>query len=140
MYRRMRSIETMNFLSLTGYGLKMLKWYLPVRKLLRAPMPEGLEAYTAEPGLARVFCAEAKIVAGLLAGIGWLARATGTVFIERVARKAAEQRDVFRTRLLAGHKLLFFPEGTSSDGLRVLPFKTSLFSTSAKKNFISRGV
>lgn len=61
-------------------------------------------------------------------GIGWLARATGTVFIERNRTKAAEQAAVFRRRLQAGHKLLFFPEGTSSDGQRVLPFKTSLFA------------
>ncbi|WP_291726633.1 1-acyl-sn-glycerol-3-phosphate acyltransferase [Leisingera sp. F5] len=61
-------------------------------------------------------------------GIGWLARATGTVFIERNPKKAREQADVFEQRLLAGHKLLFFPEGTSTDGLRVLPFKTTLFA------------
>ena len=75
----------------------------------------------------RVYFVSKAEVAGW-PGIGWLARATGTVFIERVARKAAEQRDVFRTRLLAGHKLLFFPEGTSSDGRRVLPFKSTLFA------------
>jgi len=60
--------------------------------------------------------------------IGWLARATGTVFIERNPRRAREQTKLFEARLLAGHKLLFFPEGTSSDGLRVLPFKTTLFA------------
>jgi len=60
-------------------------------------------------------------------GIGWLARATGTVFIERTANRAREQTELFEQRLLAGHKLLFFPEGTSSDGMRVLPFKTTLF-------------
>jgi len=60
--------------------------------------------------------------------IGWLARATGTVFIERNPRKAAEQKAVFEARLSAGHKLLFFPEGTSTDGLRVLPFKSTLFA------------
>ncbi len=61
-------------------------------------------------------------------GIGWLARATGTVFIERNPRRAREQTDLFQARLLAGHKLVFFPEGTSSDGKRVLPFKTTLFA------------
>ncbi|SDC08611.1 lysophospholipid acyltransferase family protein [Ruegeria marina] len=61
-------------------------------------------------------------------GIGWLARATGTVFIERDPRKAREQTALFEARLKAGHKLLFFPEGTSTDGLRVLPFKTTLFA------------
>lgn len=61
-------------------------------------------------------------------GIGWLARATGTVFIERNRARAAEQTKVFQRRLGAGHRLLFFPEGTSSDGQRVLPFKSSLFA------------
>ncbi len=61
-------------------------------------------------------------------GIGWLARATGTVFIERDRKRAREQTELFEARLRAGHKLLFFPEGTSTDGLRVLPFKTTLFA------------
>lgn len=61
-------------------------------------------------------------------GIGWLARATGTVFIERDRNKAREQTLLFEQRLKAGHKLLFFPEGTSTDGVRVLPFKTTLFA------------
>ncbi len=60
-------------------------------------------------------------------GIGWLARATGTVFIKRDRREVAQQIDLFRNRLAAGHKLLFFPEGTSTDGRRVLPFKPALF-------------
>ncbi len=61
-------------------------------------------------------------------GIGWLARATGTVFIRRDPRAAAAQKFVFEERLRAGHRLLFFPEGTSTDGRRVLPFKTTLFA------------
>lgn len=60
-------------------------------------------------------------------GIGLLARATGTVFIRRDPREAARQRDVFRQRLEAGDCLLFFPEGTSTDGRRVLPFRSTLF-------------
>ncbi|GIT92224.1 1-acyl-sn-glycerol-3-phosphate acyltransferase [Jannaschia pagri] len=61
-------------------------------------------------------------------GIGWLARATGTVFIRRDRREAREHAQVIEDRLRLGHKLLFFPEGTSTDGLRVLRFKTTLFA------------
>ncbi|WP_299558956.1 1-acyl-sn-glycerol-3-phosphate acyltransferase [uncultured Sulfitobacter sp.] len=60
-------------------------------------------------------------------GIGWLARATGTVFIERNPARARAQTLLFQERLMAGHRLLFFPEGTSTDGMQVLPFKTTLF-------------
>lgn len=74
----------------------------------------------------RIYFVSKSEVAGWPA-IGWLARATGTVFIERNRTKAQEQTGVFQTRLLAGHKLLFFPEGTSTDGLQVLPFKPTLF-------------
>ncbi|WP_081535966.1 1-acyl-sn-glycerol-3-phosphate acyltransferase [Rhodovulum sp. P5] len=61
-------------------------------------------------------------------GIGWLARATGTVFINRDRREAKAQANLFEKRLKANHKLLFFPEGTSTDGRRILPFKTTLFA------------
>ncbi|WP_102223350.1 lysophospholipid acyltransferase family protein [Acidimangrovimonas sediminis] len=60
-------------------------------------------------------------------GIGWLARATGTVFINRRGREAKAQKEMFEARLRHGHKLLFFPEGTSTDSRRVLPFKSTLF-------------
>ncbi len=59
--------------------------------------------------------------------VGWLARATGTLFIRRHRGSVAAQRDLVRHRLEAGHRLVFFPEGTSTDGKRVLAFKTSLF-------------
>jgi len=62
-------------------------------------------------------------------GIGLLARITGTVFITRDPKQAKDQLALFEARLRAGHKLLFFPEGTSTDGMRVLPFKTSLFQS-----------
>ncbi len=74
----------------------------------------------------RVYFVSKSEVAGW-PGIGWLARSTGTVFIDRDPRAARTQQEIFEARLLAGHKLLFFPEGTSTDGLRVLPFKTTLF-------------
>ncbi len=60
-------------------------------------------------------------------GIGWLARATGTVFITRKGTEAKRQQEIFEERLRIGDQLLFFPEGTSSDAIRVLPFKSALF-------------
>lgn len=75
----------------------------------------------------RIYFVSKSEVAGW-PGIGWLARATGTVFIERDRRQARSQTQIFEDRLGAGHVLLFFPEGTSTDGLRVLPFKTTLFA------------
>ena len=69
----------------------------------------------------------AKSEVAMWPGIGWLARATGTVFIKRSRSALTDQIATFRTRLGAGHRLLFFPEGTSTDGLQVLPFKPALF-------------
>ena len=75
----------------------------------------------------RVYFVSKSEVAGW-PGIGWLARATGTVFIARKTADAKLQQTVFEARLRAGHRLLFFPEGTSTDTLRVLPFKPTLFA------------
>lgn len=62
-------------------------------------------------------------------GIGWLARGAGTLFIRREARRdAAGQARSVAGRLRAGERLVFFPEGTSSDNRRVLPFKPVLFA------------
>ncbi|MGR3812937.1 MAG: lysophospholipid acyltransferase family protein [Cognatishimia activa] len=74
----------------------------------------------------RIYFVSKSEVAGW-PGIGTLAKATGTVFIARERREAKLQQDLFEQRLGAGHKLLFFPEGTSTDANRVLPFKTTLF-------------
>jgi 1-acyl-sn-glycerol-3-phosphate acyltransferase len=59
---------------------------------------------------------------------GMLAKLQRTVFIERRAHRTAAQRGAIASRLAAGDGLILFPEGTSSDGNRVLPFKSALFS------------
>jgi len=61
-------------------------------------------------------------------GIGLLARATGTLFITRKGTAAKRQQEELEARLRVGHRLMFFPEGTSTDGLRILPFKSTLFA------------
>lgn len=59
---------------------------------------------------------------------GALAKLQRTVFIERKRTRAQQHRDAMIERLHAGDSLILFPEGTSSDGNRVLPFKSSLFA------------
>lgn len=65
---------------------------------------------------------------------GMLAKLQQTVFVERKARAGVEkQRDELGARLDAGDSLILFPEGTSSDGNRTLPFKTALFAVAARR-------
>jgi 1-acyl-sn-glycerol-3-phosphate acyltransferase len=58
---------------------------------------------------------------------GWLARLQRTVFVDRRMRNTATHRDAISERLAVGDALILFPEGTSGDGNRILPFKTALF-------------
>ena len=62
-------------------------------------------------------------------GIGLLARGIGTLFLnrERRAEAGAQVAEIAR-RMRAGERLLVFPEGTSTDNDRVLPFKPTLFA------------
>jgi 1-acyl-sn-glycerol-3-phosphate acyltransferase len=58
---------------------------------------------------------------------GLMARLYETVFVERSRRsQAGVARDQIRERLQEGDALVLFPEGTSNDGNRVLPFKSAL--------------
>lgn len=62
-------------------------------------------------------------------GFGTLARLQRTVFIDRDRRQSTgSSRDEIGERLKAGETLVLFAEGTSSDGLRVLPFKSAYFA------------
>jgi len=74
----------------------------------------------------RVYFVAKSEVAGW-PGIGFLARLAGTVFISRDRRAARAHTELLQARLAAGQRVLFFPEGTSTDGMRVRPFKTTLF-------------
>jgi lyso-ornithine lipid O-acyltransferase len=58
---------------------------------------------------------------------GWLARLQRTIFINRQARHqtGAATREI-AGRLLGGDAVVLFAEGTSSNGVRVLPFRSSL--------------
>lgn len=62
-------------------------------------------------------------------GIGLLAKLGRTTFVDRRPRKSLDQRDEMLSRIGQDQEsMILFPEGTSNDGNRVLPFKSALFS------------
>ena len=72
------------------------------------------------------FVAKAEVGAWpVVRTIAWLGR---TVFVSRKAAQTIDERDAMRTRLHAGDDLILFPEGTSSDGTRVLFFRSPFFA------------
>jgi 1-acyl-sn-glycerol-3-phosphate acyltransferase len=58
---------------------------------------------------------------------GWLAKLQRSIFINRQARHqtGAATREI-ADRLLGGDAVVLFAEGTSSDGIRILPFRSAL--------------
>ncbi|PWC34404.1 lysophospholipid acyltransferase family protein [Azospirillum sp. TSO35-2] len=76
----------------------------------------------------------AKTEVGSWPFFGLLAKLQRTVFVERKARSTVgQQRDDLGGRLESGDSLILFPEGTSSDGNRTLPFKTALFAVASRR-------
>ena len=65
---------------------------------------------------------------------GVLAKLQRTVFVDRRRGTTHRQRDDLQKRLDAGDNLILFPEGTSSDGNRVLPFRSALFGVAERKS------
>ncbi len=59
---------------------------------------------------------------------GMLARLQRSVFVDRRATQVLRDRSQIDARLARGDNLILFPEGTSSDGNRTLPFKSALFA------------
>ncbi len=60
---------------------------------------------------------------------GQLALLNNTLFVQRrLGRHTLKERSRLTDRLERGETMVLFAEGTSSDGLRVLPFKSSLFA------------
>ena len=64
--------------------------------------------------------------------IGFLASIAGTVYVDREDRAAARAFTTeLKARIAAGDNILLFPEGTSTRGETILPFKTTPFAAVA---------
>ncbi len=66
---------------------------------------------------------------------GWFARLAGTLFVDRERRiRVGPVAKRLQTLLDQGALVVLFPEGTSSDGQKVLPFKSALLEPAANSS------
>ncbi|MEO0391406.1 MAG: lysophospholipid acyltransferase family protein [Pseudomonadota bacterium] len=112
-------------LRLIGLSVHRIGAPMTGRGAMVANHTSWLDIFVLNAGAPLVFVSKSE-VAGW-PGIGWLARATGTLFIQRTRTAAKAHTQALAARLHQGARPLFFPEGTSTDGQQVLPFKTPLF-------------
>lgn len=62
--------------------------------------------------------------------VGWLAREGGTIFVRRSNRgEVRGQADALGNALASGRPAALFPEGTTGDGITLLPFRASLLAS-----------
>lgn len=73
-----------------------------------------------------VFIAKSEVADWPL--FGYLAKLQKTVFISRERAALKESQAKVMAAAAAGHNIILFPEGTSSNGQNVLPFKPGLFA------------
>lgn len=77
-----------------------------------------------------VFLSKAEVASWPL--IGWGAKAVGVLFIDREDRRALPAvAELLASEVAAGSTVVLFPEGTSSRGAEVLPFRASLLAPAA---------
>ncbi len=64
--------------------------------------------------------------------VSWLAKLQRSVFVDRTRRTLVKNKaGEIAKRLAKGDNIVLFAEGTSSDGNRVLPFRSALFSAAS---------
>ena len=67
---------------------------------------------------------------------GFLSKLARTIFIKRIRLDSLIKKNKILNLLSSGDKVFVFPEGTTSDGNRVLNFKSSSFSAIENENFL----
>ena len=117
---------------------RSLCWLIGLKlRIIGTPTPEGRTLYVSNhtswldvlvlgATLNARFVSKAEV--GEWPLIGWVAKLGRSVFVSRNRGRTGSEAQELRTRLEAGDSLILFPEGTTSDGARVLPFRSSFFS------------
>jgi 1-acyl-sn-glycerol-3-phosphate acyltransferase len=114
-----------------------------IRARIEGPLPSGpvlivanhlsyLDIVIASAAVPCAFVAKSEISSW--PAFGTLARLGGTIFVNRISRRSAwEVADRMGQRMAAGVPVLFFPEGTSTDGSEVWRFHSTLFAPAVER-------
>ena len=98
---------------------------VPTRGLLVANHLSYLDVILLSALTPCVFVAKSEVAGWPV--FGWFARMAGTIFVHRGNRRdTVRAKERIQAALRNGALVVLFPEGTSSDGSRLLPFKSSL--------------
>lgn len=116
------------------WSARLLQWYNVSVNVEGAPPAQGLIVSNHVSYLdilvfsAAVPCAfVSKKEVRSWPGVGWAATMAGCVYIDRTRRSATRSiQPQIHAALTGGSRLVLFPEGTSSDGKQLLPFRSSL--------------
>ena len=68
--------------------------------------------------------------------IGILSKIGNTIFINRNLSYLKKNKTLIKDQIKSGENILLFPEGTTSDGIRVLDFKSSMFFSLNEEDII----
>lgn len=81
-------------------------------------------------------CFVAKREVGAWPVIGWVAKLGRTVFVSRTRSGTRGEAELIRDRLSGGENIILFPEGTTSDGGRVMPFRSAFLSVADRARVV----
>ena len=68
--------------------------------------------------------------------IGYLSKVGNTIFVNRNLKFLKTNKSIIYDYLCRGDNIILFPEGTTSDGNRILKFKSSLLTSLENKNIL----
>lgn len=122
---RLKQRWSRQLLGMLGVRLQADAAALPAPALLVANHVSWLDIFIINAVAPAAFVCKAEVRGW--PGIGWLCERTETLFMPRGSRSAAKQAgEIVAARLRAGWRVAVFPEGTTTDGGRLLPFRPAL--------------
>lgn len=71
---------------------------------------------------------------------GFLSKLQQTAFISRSKTTLGHDKNNLESMLQDGRSMIIFPEGTSTDGRNVMPFKSSLFSIATSEEALAQDI